>query len=76
MLSAELILKKETGVCPIDGGPEMWDNDCVEASSAGGERIHLRQNKRDRSLLRKQGSCGQDSKAGTVCDDAVGGGCF
>lgn len=60
----------------LDRGPEMWGNDRVEASSTGGERIHPRQNKGVRSLLREQGSCRQASKAGTVCDEASGGGCF
>lgn len=50
----------------------MWGNSQVEAGSAGGDRIHLRQNKGDRSSLDKaRGNGGQDSKAETVCKEAV-----
>lgn len=38
---------------PSDAGPQMWDNDQGEASGAGNEKIHPRQNKGDRSLLNK-----------------------
>ena len=41
----------------------MWGNDWVQAIGVGGGRIHLRQNKGDRSLLNTpQGCCGQESK--------------
>lgn len=44
---------------------------------AGGERIHLRQNKGDRSLLKApQRSGRQDSRGEAVCNEGVGGGCF
>ena len=58
----------------------MWGNDRVEANGVGGERIHLKQNKGDRSLLNtSQGSSGQDSRGEAVCHEVVGGGeraCF
>lgn len=42
---------------------------------SGSERIHLRWNKGQRSLLNtQQGSGRQDSKAETVCSEVVGGG--
>ena len=42
----------------------MWGDDQVEASGVGGKRIHLRQNKRDRSLLDAPQCihCGQESR--------------
>ena len=41
----------------------MGHSDEMGASSVGGERIHLRQNKRDRSVLNiRQRSGGQNSK--------------
>ena len=44
----------------------------VGASDSGGERIHSRQNKGDRSLLNTlQGSSGQDSRGETRCHVAV-----
>lgn len=48
----------------------------VEAGSLGGESIHTRWNKGDRSLLNTpQGSGRQNSKEETVCHEAVVGGC-
>lgn len=48
----------------------------VETSSADGEKIHLRQNKRDRSLSNiPQGSNRQDSGGETVCEETVVDGC-
>ena len=45
--------------------------DRVGAGGAGGERIHPRQKKRDRSVLNTlQGTSGQDSKGETVCHEA------
>ena len=42
----------------------------MEAGSIGGGRIYPRQNERDRSLLNMlQGSNGQNSKTGTVCQE-------
>ena len=59
------------------GGLHMWGNNQVEAGGTGGERIHLRQNKGDRSVLNtSQGSSGQDSKGETVCKETVCGGCI
>lgn len=50
--------------------PIGWDT-----GGPGHERIHLRQNKVDRSLLTTlQGSGGQDSKGETICKEAVGQG--
>ena len=60
----------------IRWGPPNVGNDWVAAGGAGGERIHLRQNKGDRSLLNTQGSSGQDSRGEAVCQETVGGGCF
>lgn len=31
------------GVSWLDEGPQMWDNDLVEAGGPGDETIHLRQ---------------------------------
>ena len=57
--------------------PRMWGHDLVEASGTGGERIHLRQDKGDRSLLNiAQGASRQDSGAETVCKEAVGEDCL
>lgn len=40
----------------------------------GGERIHLRENKGDKSILNtSQGSGGQESRRMPVCKDTVGG---
>ena len=53
----------------------MRSPDGVKASGAGGEIIHSRQNKGDRSSSNiPQGSCGQDSEGETVCHNTVGGG--
>lgn len=50
----------------------MGHSDQVEASSAGGERIHPKQNKRDKSLLNTpQGSSEQTCKGEAVCHKAV-----
>lgn len=52
-------------------------NNPVEADGVGGERIHLRQSKRNRSLLNTlQGSGGQGSKGEPVCHEAAHGSCF
>lgn len=59
------------------GAPEMQGEDQVGTSGTRGARVHLRQNKGDRSLWNTpEGSCGQDSKGGAVCSEVVGGGCF
>ena len=51
--------------------------DQVQAGSTGGERIHLRQSKGDRSLMNTpQGSSGQDCRGEAVGNEVVGGGCF
>lgn len=61
----------------IRWGPPNRGNDCVEAGGAGGERIHLKQNRGDRSVLTApQGSHGQDSRGEAVYHEAVGGDCF
>lgn len=49
------------GVSQSGGGPQMWGDDWVEASGAGGERIHRRQNKGESLLNTLDGSGGQDS---------------
>lgn len=47
----------------------------VEASGTGSEKIHLRQNKGNRSLLNMlQGSNEQDSTGEAVCKEVVSGG--
>lgn len=33
----------------LDGGPQVWGNDLVEAGDTGSGRSHLRQNKREKS---------------------------
>ena len=54
--------------------PNVGHSDPVKAGGTGGETIHLRPNKRDKSLLNTlPGSSGQDSKGETVCSEAVGG---
>ena len=57
----------------------MWVGNQVEAVATGGERIHLRQNKRERRrekfieyITREQG---QDSEE-AICNKVVSGGCF
>lgn len=61
----------------IRWGPPNRGDDCVEAGGAGGERIHLKQNTGDRSVLTApQGSHGQDSRGEAVYHEAVGGDCF
>lgn len=35
----------------LDGGPQLWGNDWVEAGDMGSKKIHTRQNVGDRSLL-------------------------
>ena len=56
----------------------MGGHDQVEASGSGYERIHLRQNKGDRSLSNTlQGAaCRQDSEGEAVCKEVVGRGFF
>ena len=55
----------------------MWDNNQVDACGVGGERIHLRQNKGERSLLNtQQGGSRQDSRGEAVCNEVSGQGCF
>lgn len=52
------------GVCLIGwGSDQIWGNDQMEAKGIEGDRIYLRQNKRDRSLLTTlQGSSGQGGR--------------
>lgn len=55
----------------------MWGEDWVEACGKEGERIHLRQDKGERSLLNTpQGSGGPDSRGEDVFQEVVWGGCF
>ena len=57
---------------PSDAGPQMWDNDRLEAGGAGNEKIHPRHNKGDRRLLNTlQGNSGQTSKGDTICHGVV-----
>ena len=66
------------GVSRSDGGPPKWGDDgWVEAGGTGGERIHPRQNRGDRSFVNTlQGSSGQDRRGEAVCKDAAGGAVF
>lgn len=62
----------------LDGGPHTY-GDKIGWKSGGleGEKIHLKQNKGDRSLLNTvQGTGGQLSSGETACNEAMGGGCF
>ena len=52
MLSAELLLKKETALSVgSDGGPQMWGDDQVKVGDGCGGGIHLRQNKEDNKFI-------------------------
>lgn len=60
------------GISPSDKGPQMWDDDWMEAGACS--EIHLIQNKGGGSLLNtSQGSSGQDRGGQIVYSRAVVG---
>lgn len=52
------------GVSPVGWGSPKVGDDWMEASGSGGERIHLRQNKRERGLFGGEAVCHDSSKRG------------
>ena len=77
-LSQPLIIFHVCGISPYQmGAPKMWGSDLIgwKPVAGVGVRIHLGQNKGDRSLLNTlHRSCGQDSKREAVCKEVVGEG--